>query len=168
MAPTAGLRYLVERVGASARALVARHLAALSPQDRYLRFGSPVSSPRIAAYVDGIDFGRDAVLAVRDAATCELAGVVHAAFDGNDVELGISVLPAHRNRGIGRALLEGAVAQAAHRGMRRLWMHFLPHNAPIARLARKLGMRIASHGLLASAQLELAAAATKETNPSDR
>src|SRR5512144_1354857 len=101
MATTDGLRFLVERVSASARALVARHLVALPPQDRYLRFGSPVSSPRIAAYVDGIDFGRDTVLAVRDAATCELAGVVHAAFDGDEVELGVSVLPAHRNRGIG-------------------------------------------------------------------
>ena len=49
--------------------------------------------------------------------------------------------------------------------MRRLWMQFLPHNAPIVHLARKLGMRIASHGLHARAQLELAIPATKETNP---
>ena len=161
-----GLRYLVERAGAGARALLARHFLVLSPEDRFLRFGTPVSTPRITAYVDGIDFGRDAVLVVRDGTTSELAGVVHAAFDGDEAELGVSVLPAHRNRGIGRALLEDAVAQARNRGMRRLWMQFLPHNAPILRLARKLGMRIASHGLAASARLELAAAATKETNPS--
>ena len=168
MMPAADLRFVVERLGESARALLARHFLALPLQDRYLRFATPVSSPRIAAYVDGIDFGRDAVLAVRVAAASELAGVVHAAFDGDEAELGVSVLPAHRNGGIGRALLEGAVAQAAHRGMRRLWMHFLPHNAPIARLARKLGMRIASYGLLASAQLELGAAVTKETISSGR
>ncbi len=168
MMPAEGLRFVVERVGESARTLIAQHFLALPPQDRYLRFGTPVGSPRIAAYVEGIDLARDAVLAVRDAATSELAGIVHAAFDGDEAELGVSVLPAHRNRGIGRALLEGALAQAGNRGMRRLWMHFLPHNAPIARLARKLGMRIASQGLLTSARLELAAAATKETNSSRR
>ncbi len=165
MAATAGLRFLVERVSAGARALVARHLAALPPQDRYLRFGAAVSSPRIAAYVDGIDFGRDAVLAVRDTATSELAGVVHAAFAGDEVELGVSVLPGYRNRGIGIALLQDALGHARKRGMRRLWMQFMPHNAPIVRLARKLGMRIASHGPHARAQLELGPA-TNETNSS--
>ena len=170
MATCAGLRFAIERLNAGARALVASHLLALSPADRCLRFGSPVSAPRIAAYVEHIDFDRDAVLAVRTTASAEpvgeaLTGIVHAAFEDDLAELGVSVLPAYRGRGVGHALLACAVAHARSRGMRRLWMQFLPHNLPIVRLARKLGMRIASHGSDACAELELSTPATNETIP---
>ena len=106
------------------------------------------------------------MLAVRSEPAGEaLTGVVHTAFEDGLAEVGVSVLPAHRGRGMGRALLECAIAHARSRGMRRLWMQFLPGNAAIIGLARKLGMRIVSYGLHASAELEIRASATNETIP---
>jgi GNAT superfamily N-acetyltransferase len=166
MAPGAATRFTIERLNASARAFVASHFLALPPGDRYLRFGTAASAPRVAAYVDRIDFGRDAVLAVRaEPVGAALTGIAHAAFEDGLAEVGVSVLPAHRGQGMGRALLECAVAHARSRGMRRLWMQFLPGNAAIIGLARRLGMRIVSCGLDACAELELPASATKETIP---
>jgi GNAT superfamily N-acetyltransferase len=114
----------------------------------------------IARYVDGIDFNRDAVFAVHPAAIGDecreaLAGVVHAAFPDDVAELGISVLPAYRNQGLASALAEWAIAYARSRGMRWLSMQVLRENAPMLRIARKLGMTIVDGGADLFARLEL-------------
>ncbi|MGH8721901.1 MAG: GNAT family N-acetyltransferase, partial [Burkholderiales bacterium] len=82
------------------RAKFATHLRALGTEDRRLRFGLPLSDAAIDAYVARIDFGRDAVFGVFDDAL-QLAGAAHLARADAHAELGVSVLPAHRGRGIG-------------------------------------------------------------------
>lgn len=47
-----------------ARAALTAHLLALPAGDRRLRFGASISSAALAAYVDGIDFRRDALFGV--------------------------------------------------------------------------------------------------------
>jgi RimJ/RimL family protein N-acetyltransferase len=64
------------------------------------------------------------------------------AFGDDLAELGLSVLPAHRGRGIGGALFERAAAHARNRFIPRLFMHCLKENAPIMRLARRFSMDI--------------------------
>lgn len=136
------------------RPKLAAHLIALDAEDRRLRFGLPVSDDTIRDYVARIDFGRDAVFGAFDDAL-ELAGAAHLARADGHAELGVSVLPAHRGRGIGGALLERAHTHARNWGIGTLFMHCLTENAAMMHLARKQGMRIAAASGEADAHLAL-------------
>jgi len=150
----------IERLNESARASLALHYLELPAADRYQRFAAAVTTQIIARYVDGIDFDRDAVFAVRSAPIGDecrgaLAGVVHAAFPDDVAELGISVLPKYRGQGLASALAERAITCASSRGMRALAMQLLRENVPMLRIARKLGMTIVDRGVELFARLEL-------------
>lgn len=156
--------FAVRRLDAGARASLVAHHLALSPADRYLRFCTAATPQIVAAYVDRIDFDRDAVFGSDggapddDACPRALAGVAHVAFENDLAEFGVSVLPAHREQGLGAALFERAVSHAQSRGMRRLWMQYLAHNAPIMRMARRFGMAIVASGSHVYARLDLLSA----------
>jgi GNAT superfamily N-acetyltransferase len=139
------------------RPKLAAHFLALGPEDRRLRFGLSISDASIAEYVAHIAFGRDAVFGVFDD-ELNLAGAAHLARAEDHAELGISVLPAHRGRGIGGALLERAHTHARNWATGILFMHCLSENAAMMHLARKQGMRIAAASGEADAHLELAPA----------
>jgi GNAT superfamily N-acetyltransferase len=144
----------VQRLDASARAPLVMHFLALPAKDRRRRFGSSLAPEGIAAYVDKIDFERDAVFAVHDDRLV-LVGVAHVAFGDDLAELGLSVLPAHRGHGIGGALFERAAAHARNRFIPRLFMHCLEENAPIMHIARRFGMDVVTSIGDADAHLEL-------------
>jgi RimJ/RimL family protein N-acetyltransferase len=131
----------VTRLSEASRPALRRHFLALGPEDVRLRFGSPLSAPAIEEYVERIDFDRDAVLGVHDE-ELNLAGVAHVAFTGDLAELGISVLPGQRGRGIGAALLARGAEHARNRFIDRLYVHCLAENAAMMHLARKLDMRL--------------------------
>jgi len=139
------------------RPKLAAHFLALNAEDRRLRFGLPISDASVADYVERIDFGRDVVFGVFDD-ELNLAGAAHLARAEDHAELGVSVLPAHRGRGIGAALLERAHTHARNWGIGMLFMHCLSENAAMMHLARKQGMQIAAASGEADAHLELAPA----------
>lgn len=136
------------------RGKLAAHFLALGAEDRRLRFGLPISDASVADYVERIDFGRDAVFGVFDD-ELNLTGAAHLARAEDHAELGVSVLPTHRGRGIGGALLERAHLHARNWGIGMLFMHCLSENAAMMHLARKQGMRIAAAGGEADAHLAL-------------
>jgi GNAT superfamily N-acetyltransferase len=136
------------------RPKLAAHLLALGAEDRRLRFGLPVQDASVVDYVARINFGRDAVFGVFDD-ELKLAGAAHLARAEDHAELGVSVLPAHRGRGIGGTLLERAHTHARNWGIGTLFMHCLSENAAMMHLARKQGMRIAAASGEADAHLEL-------------
>lgn len=143
-----------QRLNADGRATLVAHFLALPIKDRRLRFGTPLAPGAIADYVDRIDFDHDAVFGVHDDRFA-LVAAAHVAFEDGVAELGLSVLPAHRGRGVGGALFERAVAHARNRCMRKLFMHFLAGNEPIMRIARRFGMDIVTRADEADAHLEL-------------
>ena len=136
------------------RGKLVAHLLALGTEDRRLRFGLAISDVSVADYVERIDFGRDAVFGVFDE-ELNLVGVAHVARAEDHAELGVSVLPAHRGRGIGGTLLERSQAHARNWGIGMLFMHCLSENAAMMHLARKQGMRIAAASGEADAHLAL-------------
>jgi GNAT superfamily N-acetyltransferase len=136
------------------RAKFATHLRALEQGDRRLRFGAALPDAAIDEYVARIDFARDAVFGVFDD-TLQLAGAAHLARADAHAELGVSVLPAHRGRGIGAALLARAHGHARNWGIGALFMHCLAENGAILHLARRQDMRIVAERGEADARLEL-------------
>jgi ribosomal protein S18 acetylase RimI-like enzyme len=55
---------------------------------------------------------------------------------------GLAVAEATQGRGVGRALLEGAIAEAGRRGARRLTLRVLAHNAAARRLYAGCGFEV--------------------------
>ena len=144
----------VQRLDERARGALLAHFLALTPEDRRLRFGSSLSADGIAVYVDGIDFDRDAVFAVHDDSLV-LVGVAHLALGDDHAELGLSVLPAHRGRGVGSALFERGAEHARNRFAPTLFMHCLRENAAIVHIAQRAGMHIVTESGDADAHLDL-------------
>ena len=155
----------VQRVGRSACDAFCLHLAKLPPDDVRLRFGAPLAPAAIAAYVERIDFGRDAVFAVYDDSLA-IVGAAHVGFFDDAAELGVSVSPAHRGRGVGSALVMRASEHARNRRTMRLYMHCLAENAAMMTIARRAGMSIVVSAGEADAHLALppasAASVTRE------
>jgi RimJ/RimL family protein N-acetyltransferase len=136
------------------RSSLAEHLLTLKPEDRRLRFGTPLGDYSVREYVRRIDFAQDALFGVFDE-ELRLLGVAHVARAGGHAELGVSVVERHRNRGIGAALLARAHLRARNWRVRSLFMHCLTENAAMMRLALRQGMDIVTAAGEADAWLRL-------------
>ncbi len=136
------------------RPVLQRHFLALPPDDLRLRFGRILSEAALLAYLDAIDFGRDAVFGVVDE-DLELLGAAHLGVLGEAAEFGVSVLPGHRGRGMGGALFERSATYARTHGITRLFMHCLAENESIMRIARRAGMDVVLQAGEAEGWLEL-------------
>jgi len=144
-------------MNANARSAYLAHLTALEPEDVRLRFGTPLSKHAIAAYVERIDFGLDTLFCVHGA-DLGLLGAAHLAFGADLAEIGVSVAPGARRRGVGGALIARAAVHARNRATRRLYMHCLAENATMIRLARRAGMDVILEAGDADAHIALAPA----------
>jgi len=119
----------VLRLDAVWRPAVGKHLLALSPDDRYGRFASPLPDAAVAAYVESIDFAHDLCFATVEPEGC-MSGFLHLAVHGKVAELGASVLPGQRRRGRAHGLFKTALASAADQGIREI---HLATGHPVAR-----------------------------------
>lgn len=142
------------RLRASARYSLEQHFLSLDREDRRLRFGSAIGDDLVRDYARRIDFERDEVFAVT-ADDLRILGVVHVAFSEGSAELGVSVVPEARGRGVGNALFERAVMHLRNRGTRTVYMHCLAENQAMMHLAHKHGMRIEYAGSESDAHLVL-------------
>ena len=144
----------IREVSRAERPGLSTHFLVLGPDDRRLRFGTPLSDHSVRQYVERIDFGRDAVFAVADD-ELKFLGVAHLARGNGHAELGVSVVESHRGRGVGGALLERAHLHARNWGVSSLFMHCLTENAAMMRLARRQRMEIVAEAGEADAWLKL-------------
>jgi len=136
------------------RPALERHFVSLGAEDRRLRFGIVLSDSALRGYVERIDFTRDAVFG-GTGDDLEIVAAAHLAHNGDDGELGVSVLPEHRRRGLGAALLARANTRARNLGLRVLFVHCLTENGAMMHIARHESMRIVTEGSEADAFLEL-------------
>jgi RimJ/RimL family protein N-acetyltransferase len=145
--------HLVHVLGATDRDALHHHFAQLDIHDLRLRFGRLPDPEWLRRYVEGIDFARDAVIGVRDGG--ELSGATHVALFDGAAELGLSVLPGRRRRGIASAMFDRGVLHARNRGVVELFMHCLSENRAMRRIALNAGMRILVEGTDTDAWIEL-------------
>ncbi|MFN7645766.1 MAG: GNAT family N-acetyltransferase [Burkholderiales bacterium] len=145
--------HLVHVLGVTDRDALHQHFAALDPQDLRMRFGRLPDRDWLRLYIEGIDFARDAVLGVREGPV--LIGAAHVALFDGAAELGLSVIPSRRKRGVASALFDRGVLHARNRGIVELFIHCLSENQAMRRISRKAGMRILVEGVDADAWIEL-------------
>jgi len=144
----------VKRLSGADRPALVAHFLQLDDADRRLRFGSARGDDSLREYVAALDFDRDAVFGVFDD-ELQLAGVAHVAVSPDSAELGVSVLPGARERGVGTALFERANLFARTHYIRTMFTHCLTENRAMMRIARKTGMAIVTEAGEAAARLEL-------------
>lgn len=147
----------IRELGRSEQPLFLQHLLELRTDDRYLRFGSPLSDHGIETYVNGINFSTDTLFGVFDdrlrlAAAGHFAAIAKSvdasgAAIGRSAEFGLSVASDARGKGLGTALFRRAASHARNLDISSLFMHCLSENRAMMRIARKAGMEIRqTHG----------------------
>lgn len=152
----------IRRLGSRHRQQVLRHLLALGPGDRYLRFEHIATDEQVQRYVDQLDFERDEIFGVFNR-RLQLVAMAHLAFDAvagglpaDSAEFGVSVAAHLRGRGVGQRLFAHAALHARNRGVHTLLVHALNENAPMLRIARSAGATIERSGGEARARVKLA------------
>ena len=137
--------FAIQRLGPADRERILRHLASLDEGDRSLRFGVAHDADALARYVAGIDFETSSVLGavLTDGS---LIGVAHIALSDAVAELGISVLPGQRQKGVAGALAGAALREAQRMGAIEFRFESAVSNAGMRRLARQLDMHISADG----------------------
>ena len=108
----------IRSIGPSHNERIAAHLLALSPADRYLRFGYAANDEQIRRYVDKLDYVRDDIFGIYNR-KLELIAMAHLAFStdaqlSSCAEFGVSVLSTARGRGYGSRLFDRAVIHARY------------------------------------------------------
>lgn len=155
-------RVAIRAIPVKHRRKVADHLLALSPNDRYLRFGYGARDEQINQYVDRLDFDRDEIYGIYNRHLA-LVAVAHLAYSVDAelqscAEFGVSVLPHVRGRGLGARLFDRAMIHARNEGVRLFFIHALSENVAMLRIARKSGAVVERDGSESEAWLELQAA----------
>lgn len=159
---TAPFMLPIRSLGPAYRQRIARHLLALSPEDRYLRFGYSAGDEQIQRYVDQLDFDRDDILGIHNR-RLELIATAHLAYTSTEehpecAEFAVSVLPYARGRGYGGRLFERAAIYAQNEGVHVLFIHALSENTAMLNIARSAGAVVRRDGSESQAFLELPAA----------
>lgn len=144
---------LIRKLLTHERPLFVDHLKKLPAADRHFRFAhNHVTDELIDRYVAGIDPGDLLLGCFLDD---RLAGAAHVAFADAVAELGISVEPEARGRGMGEELFRRASRWARNRRVERLYTLCQADNRSMVALAQKVGMSIHRESGTAEAFLAL-------------
>jgi GNAT superfamily N-acetyltransferase len=138
---------------------ILKHLLALRPEDRYLRFGYPATDEQIARYVTGLNFERDEIFGVFNR-RLELVAMAHLAFSidpqwATCAEFGVSVASHQRGKGLGVRLFNHAVMHARNEGVSMIFIHALSENVAMLKIARHAGATVQRDGSESEAYLSL-------------
>lgn len=149
----------IRSLGVNHHARISRHLLALDPHDRYLRFGFPANDAQIQRYADSLNFERDEIFGIYNR-RLELIAMAHLAFSADSsldacAEFGVSVLKSARGRGYGARLFDRAAMHARNDGVSRMFIHALSENTAMLRIARNAGATVERDGAESEAHLLL-------------
>lgn len=149
----------IRSLGPEHRDRITRHLLALSPHDRYLRFGYAASDEHVRRYTSSLNFERDDIFGIYNR-KLDLIAMAHLAFSINPeltscAEFGVSVSEHARGRGYGARLFERAVIHARNEGVQMLFIHALSENTAMLKIARNAGAKVERDGSETEAFLRL-------------
>jgi GNAT superfamily N-acetyltransferase len=149
----------IRSLGVNHRERIARHLMALEPHDRYLRFGFMAKDEQVQRYADSLNFERDEIFGIYNR-RLELIAMAHLAFSANKkleacAEFGVSVAKSARGRGYGARLFDRAAMHARNDGVSMMMIHALSENAAMLKIARNAGAAVERDGADSEAHLRL-------------
>lgn len=138
---------------------IRRHTMALSPRDRYMRFGLQVTDEQIDDYLRSIDFDNDDVFGVFDN-NLNLIGVAHLAYSAPETtpsiaEFGVSVSESARGKGLGGQLFAHSALRARRNGIDQMFIHTQNKNVAMIKIIKHSGAEIFRDGSEVDAYLNL-------------
>ena len=117
------------------------HLAKLSAADLAFRFFYPATMDSLRErYLARLDPARDVLLGIM--IDGEIAALAHLYVDKGRAEVGVTVLPEHRERGLGEQLFEASILEARALGCAQIEIETRPDNAPMIALAHSHGFAV--------------------------
>ena len=120
----------------------ASHLKALSPEDRYTRFGHAVTDYSIDQLILKVLYNK----AHNHLFTAKKNGIIigfgHVASEGNDWELAVSVDQEYQGQGVAGDLIRFMIDWGKVHGIHSVYMHCINDNKKIQHLAHKHGLRM--------------------------
>jgi len=117
------------------------HFAALGSEDLCNRFGHSIKPEAVTKYLDQLSTASIPSYGIFDPDR-RLIAVSQLAQSADELEVGLSVLPTYRRKGLALALLNRCARYARTRGLKSLIIHCLTDNLPMLSLARRIGMTI--------------------------
>ena len=117
------------------------HFAALGTEDLCNRFCHSVKAESVAKYLDQWSAAGNPSYGIFNSDR-SLIAVGQLAQSEEELEVGLSVLPTYRRKGLALALLYRSASYARARGLEALSIHCLANNMPMLSLARRIGMTI--------------------------
>jgi GNAT superfamily N-acetyltransferase len=133
------------------------HFAALGTEDLCNRFCHSVKPESVAKYLDQWSAAGIPSYGIFDPDR-SLIAVGQLAQSEEELEVGLSVLPTYRRKGLALALLYRSASYARARGLKVLSIHCLANNMPMLSLARRIGMTVEISSGEADGHLTLRAA----------
>src|SRR5262249_24871139 len=124
------------------------HLLALDMVSRNSRFHCALGDAAVARYAQRFDDAADVLFGALDAASGHIVALAVARPAGapRTVDVAVSVLAAHRRRGLGRTLVACTLSAAFAQGAAAACLRFAPGNLPAVRIASRLGARFGAPG----------------------
>jgi GNAT superfamily N-acetyltransferase len=133
------------------------HFAALGTEDLSNRFCHSVKPESVAKYLDQWSTAGIPSYGIFNPDR-SLIAVGQLAQTDEELEVGLSVLPTYRRKGLALALLYRSASYARARGLKALSIHCLANNMPMLSLARRIGMTVEISSGEADGHLTLRAA----------
>jgi RimJ/RimL family protein N-acetyltransferase len=128
--------------------LIDHFLVDIKGNDRYLRFGYHASNENVMNYLEGAftDFGIINMWFIVEVEE-RVVGSVHVSIGANDIaEMGFTVAPDYRGKGLGQELFQRAATWAMMKGAKTLYTQCLSENQVMQHIAKKNGMTVVTIG----------------------
>ena len=120
----------------------ARHLKALTPEDRYTRFGYTITDYSIDQLILKVLYNKSHNHLFTAKKNGIIIGFGHVASEGNDWELAVSVDQEYQGQGVAGDLIRFMIDWGKVHGIHSVYMHCINDNKKIQHLAHKHGLRM--------------------------
>lgn len=128
------------------RPALAAHFAGLDESDLRQRFCHSIQPQALSEQIDRMNHDGVVSFGIFNPGL-DLIALGQFGQSAHEVEVGLSVWPAYRRKGLAAALMYRAASYARARGQKELVVHCLSENLPMLSLARRIGMSVEiSHG----------------------
>ena len=133
-----------------------RHLKALTPSDRYTRFGHTANDYSIDQLILNVLYKKSHNHLFTARKNGVITGFGHVAAEGDDWELAVSVDQEYQGQGVAGELIKFMIDWGKTHGIHSVYMHCINDNTKIQHLARKHGLRMVERmGSELTARVEL-------------
>lgn len=119
-----------------------RHLKALTPDDRYTRFGYAANDHSIDQLILNVLYKKSHNHLFTAMKNGIIMGFGHVASEGDDWELAVSVDQEYQAQGVAGELIKFMIDWGKVHGIHSVYMHCINDNKKIQHLARKHGLRM--------------------------